>query len=234
MKKIIFLFIFLTTVIQVVSANEVVCKIDEIKIKGSYVNSYKRLDGAPVSGYYKKQYCRKSSLKLESLSFKDTSPKLWKLKEKFKSWNDKEISIVLDSLEKLPSYFKNKKIKSFHRGIKSRFENNPATTLPISNEIVLYDSFFKSKEKERILAHEISHILYLNLTSEEKINFAKVLGWNISPLIRPKKVIYPDSLDGPAEDIANNIEAYFYDRERQLKLNKNISEFIQELVGEKK
>lgn len=226
MKKTILLFIFLTTVIQMVSANETVCKIDEIKIKGSYVNSYKRLDGTPVSGYYKKQYCRKSSFKSESLSFKDTRPNPWKLKEKFKSWNDKEISIVLDSLEKLPSYFKNKKIKSFHRGIKSHFENNPASTLPISNEIVLYDSFFKSKEKERILAHEISHIIYLNLTSEEKINFAKVLGWNISPLMRPKEVIYPDSLDGPAEDIANNIEAYFYDRERQLKLNKNVSEFI--------
>lgn len=187
-----------------------------------------------MRGYYKKQYCRKSNFKIKSLRFENTSPNLWKFKEKFKSWNDKEISIILNSLDKLPSYFRNKKIKSFHRGIASHFRNNPASTLPISNEIVLYDSFFKSKEKERILTHEISHIVYLDLTSEEKINFAKILGWNISPLMPPKEVIYPDSLDGPAEDIANNLEAYFYDSAKQLKLNKEIPEFIQKLIGSKK
>lgn len=231
--KVIIFFIFLITV-NAASANEITCSHNEIKIKSSYVKPYKRLDGTPVSGYFKRQYCRKSSYEMESLSFEDERPKSWKFNENFSSWNEKEINIILSTLDKLPSYFKNKKIKSFYHGTKSIFKNNPAATLPISNEIVLYESFFRSPEKERILAHEIPHILYFSLTSEEKINFAKILGWNISPLSPPKEVIYPDSVDSPAEDMANNIEAYFYDSDKQLKFNKKIPEFIKSLIGPKK
>lgn len=234
MKKLTLLFLFLISAVQLVSAKEIECNLDEIKVKGSYVNPYKRSDGTPVEGYYRKQYCRQSTYKAKSISFEDKGPISWKFKETFKHWNDEEIKTILNTLDRLPPYFKNKRIKSFHRGVASSFKNNPASTLPITNEIVLYDLFFKSKEKERILVHEISHILYFDLTSEEKIKFAKALGWHISPLTPPDKVIYPDSKESPAEDIANNIEAYFYDSERQLKLNQETTKYIKSLIGAQK
>lgn len=219
-------------------AEEIKCESGKILIRGHFVKPYIRKNGIHVNGYYKDQYCRTSTFTGEEIIFLDEKPLAWPLNEKFKIWSKAEIEIVLKELESLPDIFKKQKLKTIHRGSISKFPKNLAASLPITNSIVLYDSFFVSLEKSRILAHEIAHLWYWQLSSEQKKIFAVYSGWSYNPLTKAreksKKSIYPDSQDSPSEDFANNAEAYFYDSQKQKDFDRQLQDFYSNLIKDSK
>lgn len=219
-------------------AEDLKCVNGKILIRSQFVNNYVRKDGTKVSGYYKKEYCRISHYKGGTISFQSTKPENWYLDEKFKEWSDKEIEITISVLESLPDIFKQQLIKSFHRGTGSKYLKNPAATLGLDHAIVLYDEFFKSKAKDRILAHEIAHLWYWKLSDVQKRLFAVHAGWLYDPRtktrVKSKKSIYPDSQDGAGEDFANNAEAYFYDKSYQKAFDNQLQIYFTNILEENK
>ena len=79
---------------------------------------------------------------------------------------------------------------------------------------------------------------YWELTNDQKQKFGTLTGWSIDSKTnirtKSKASIYPDSQDGPSEDFANNVEAYYYDHEKQNKFDPELQEFFKELARGKK
>lgn len=219
-------------------ADERKCENGKILVRGHYVNNYTRKDGTKVTGYFKDEYCRTSILKGEEIIFSDEMPSQWPYREKFKVWSKKEMEMVLSLLEELPEIFRKQHLKTIHRGTNSIFSKNPAASLPLNHSIVLYDNFFVNPEKPRVLAHEIAHLWYWELTNEQKKLFAVYSGWSFNPLTKTrekkKKNIYPDSADSPSEDFANNAEAYFYDSKKQKDFDRQLHDFYSLLIKDAK
>lgn len=218
-------------------ADDLKCEAGKILVRSQYVTNYTRKDGTKVSGYYKKQYCRLSQHKV-AISFLNEKPEYWPLEEKFKEWSEKDIETILEVIENLPDIFKRQVVKSFHRGTVSNFPKNPAATLALNQTIILYDDFFKSKIKTRVLAHELAHLWYWELSKEKKMGFAVQAGWTYDHQTRTraksKKSIYPDSQNGPGEDFANNAEAFFYDKNYQKIFDAQLQKYFMNLIEEKK
>ena len=82
--------------------------------------------------------------------------------------------------------------------------------------ITLYDEFFNSNKKSRILSHEISHLYLFERSREEIATLVYLMGWreetktkNLiritnSPRLKPK------SLLDLSEDIADHFEYYLH------------------------
>ena len=90
----------------------------------------------------------------------------------------------------------------------------------------------------RVFGHELGHLLYWQLDSETKKEFSRKSGWKfdsvngtVSP---PKKPIYNDSLSSPSEDFANNIEAFYFDKNHLRKNSPDVFNFMKKLQGKAK
>lgn len=233
---IMFLFLFLFSLN--IRAADLKCEAGKVLVRSQYVTDYVRKDGTRVSGYYKKQYCRLSLYKGGEISFLSRKPEHWPLDEKFNEWSDKDIETTLGVIESLPEIFKRQLIKSFHRGAVSTYPKNPAAALVIDHAIILYDDFFNGNTKARVLAHEIAHLWYWNLNTDQKKEFAAQAGWTYNQETKTrsksKRPIYADSQDGPSEDFANNAEAYFYDNNLQKDFDALLQKYFNSLIEEKK
>ena len=103
--------------------------------------------------------------------------------------------------------------------LQSQYGQNPATTNPPQKDVTLYDLAFVHEDSlAQILSHELSHILFESLTSEEKKVFAEKAGWDRRNIMgkehyfpkRGKTNIKADSSDSLEEDFANHIELFLF------------------------
>lgn len=214
------------------------CKKTEIHINGHFVSGYITKTGKKVSEYYKNEYCRKSKLGVGNLEFANKAPGNWNSNEVFKAWNEKELNQFFNDGDRLPPLLRKQVLEKIFRGEKSTYPNNPAATLPSGKFIVLYNDYFQRNDRSRVLGHEMAHLLYWRLSREQKKEFAQISGWNFDEVkglrTPPKSVIYGDSAESPAEDFANNIEAYYYDQKYLKKHNLKLLKFIEDLEKEMK
>ncbi len=111
---------------------------------------------------------------------------------------------------------------------------NPASVIPLSKVLIVYDNFFKRPDKTDILVHEVAHLAILDLTQKELLGFVKSSGWTIDRekgIKRPPKVlVLPDSSESASEDFANHVEIYHSNPERLKKLNPKSFSFIESII----
>lgn len=213
------------------------CSEFEFLVKAHEVQAYKKTDGTVVSGSSRIEHCREFFIgtKEWAKSFNNGSLNAWPYSEKFKIWSKGEKEIILKIISNWPDIFQKWKGAEIFRAVKSKFPNNPAASLPISNSIILYDDFFKQSNKGAILAHELAHIYILRLSPIKLKTILTTSGWDFNQS-KPKwtgnvKPLKDDSPNSPSEDLANNIEDYLYSPQEIKQSRPKVHALLRELLG---
>lgn len=137
----------------------------------------------------------------------------------FKALNEEERKKVSTTLSKFPEALQPQALKAIVKSTKPNFmaPTNPATS---SDElIILFPSAFNSEVPlERILFHELAHLLTAGKWSASFSAYKKMSGWSsvTEKSIRPGNFVEQDGRDSAEEDFANNVE-YFVFSPNQLK-----------------
>ena len=214
--------------------SELPCEPWQVLVKKHPVKAHVREGKVAVKKTIRKTHCREKWKNADVWGpiLSDSKPLFWPNKEEvFKSWSKIEKETLLDVLSKLPNWL-NISVSAFYRAEKSKYQNNPASSLTLTKEIVFYDSFFTLKNQLAVVAHEFSHLLFSSLTDKEKIQFEKLSGWKQMlqegklTILSPSKLLQPDSEDSVEEDFSNYIESYIVNPDKVKKFNSNLYDFL--------
>lgn len=129
-------------------------------------SAYVRADGTHFSASNVVGHCQSNPPGFDFWNSKKKNglPPGWEHpQEKPKNWNEEDWKRVLEALSELPEALWVPTIDGLYRLDKSVFHPNPSSGEP--GNIALYDPAFDSKEKlSKILAHELAHEYYRNMT----------------------------------------------------------------------
>jgi hypothetical protein len=92
----------------------------------------------------------------------------------------------------------------------------------------------------RILAHELAHELYENLTKEELSSYKATMNWieikntkgTDVTIDRGSGFVAEDGRIGPEEDFANNVEFYLFENSRLKSVTPNAYEWLKNRFGD--
>lgn len=213
------------------------CLPHEIYIKSHHVESYRRSDGTFVKEHFRSGHCRdlpRSNFFADksSQTFKNISPII-------KKWTNSEKTLVLRQVSLLPPWLAKYAVKEFLRA-DSDGTSNPASSIPLTKTILIFDSFFKHNDQRHVILHEMAHIALWDLAVSQVQEFASASGWVIKTSktlsinrTPPRKLLLPDSSESISEDFANHVEIY-YSSQQQLKAHNSKSyQFIDKLIKQK-
>lgn len=211
---VIFLLLFTVT------AFALPCEPYEIYIREQWIDTYTKLDGTKVSEHPRSAHCREIE---RSNYFQDSTNQTFNnIKPKIKKWNATEKKIVQENLALLPPWLSKYYIAETLRGDIGGSPRNPAASVSLTRTLLIFDQFFKEKDKRAVIIHEMAHIALPSIDPELKLEFALSSGWRFSEsneLIPPSKLLMPDSKDSINEDLTNYIEAYYTDANRLMTFN---------------
>ena len=169
--------------------------------------------------------------------FQDATTQRFKnLMTSIRPWRESEKISISDAISKLPLWLKRYALKEVLRADTGWHPDNPATTIPQTRTLVIFDKFFKSKDQKSILIHELSHIAFYDFSTDNLKNFAQASGWVIvSREIRipPKTLLMPDSDQSISEDLANHIESYYKNKNELMLFNPLSYLIIDQLIKSK-
>lgn len=210
----IFLFLFTAT------AFGVPCEPYEIYIREQWIDAYTKLDGTKVSAHSRDAHCREIE---RSNYFQDSTNQTFKnIKPKIKRWNATEKKIVQENLALLPPWLSKYYLAEILRGDVGGSPKNPAASFAFTRTLIVFDRFFKEKEKRDIIIHEMAHIAFSSIDPTQKLEFIRVSGWTIDDDFRPvppQKLLMPDSKDSIDEDFSNYLETFYKDQTRLMTFN---------------
>lgn len=226
---------------QFVFAKENVCPSGTYRVKSHYRSGYVRSDGTVVRPTRVKTYCKRMTRAHEYLAplFKEGVPPNWPHQMEKKSiWTESEEERLEDSMEEIPDVLLSPQINGFYRLHKSKDYPNPASR--IDGAIVVYDSAFdRSRNLSRIIAHELAHQNFDDLSIAERQDYRRVAGWR-AKLELDRTVYWVGRSDGYVEedgktsfeeDYANNVEYYLYNSDKLKKMTPKVYEWMQQHFG---
>lgn len=183
--------------------------------------SYYRADGTFVSSAHIKAHCKEFSPSYQYFldRFKEEISPLWPHKnEKSAPWTEEQKIRVIEALDELPQILKSEKIKGIYRMKKSKDGPNPGAGA--EGIIVLYDSAFKNdRNLARILAHELAHQSYYELSEIKRQDYRRATDWKLKAskdlsvfywVERKSGFVEEDGKNSPQEDYANNLEYFIF------------------------
>lgn len=209
-------FLLVMIIFYLPSTYALECQWWQTKIKPHQVRKYDR-NGVPVSALPRQEHCRETWKHSDKVvaTFVDSPPSIWTKEERFRPWTKKEMSEVLAAYEKLPEWLLFLH-KSFHRAeVSSKSNKNPAAADKTTDSVTIYNEFYKRPNKAGIVGHEMAHLLFKRLSSDDIATFTVLAGWTLrvegnqvyeDP---PGKVLIKDSTVNKEEDFANLIAIYF-------------------------
>jgi len=210
------------------------CAQNEIYVREHQVAPYKRGDQTAVSGYQRRGYCRE--LSHENYFQNSTTQKMKGAPLKIKKWSETEKKIVQSHVDTLPNWLARYRFSEVLRA-QTDGTANPASTIPYTKTIIIFDQFFKMNNQRDIITHEVAHIAVWDLDASGAEEFAVASGWSLDLKKRqrrpPPNPLAPDSVDSITEDFANHIEVYYSNEETLKKHNPKAHEFIRKLVLKK-
>jgi hypothetical protein len=140
---VIFLFLFMT------AAFAFSCKPYEIYIREQWIDAYIKLDGTKVSAHSRDAHCREIE---RSNYFQDSTNQTFKnIKPKIKRWNAAKKKIVQENLSLLPPWLSKYDLAEILRGDVGGSPKNPAASFVSTRTLMIFDRFFKEKEKVGLL-----------------------------------------------------------------------------------
>jgi len=210
------------------------CQWWQTKYSAAIVDEHTRLN-SNVREHPRKEYCRDKwkNADVYIKQFKDDPIVGWpNKKEIFKKWTRKEIQLLLEILSTLPDWAEVKNF-DFRRAKESIHKGNAASNAVNVNSIVLYDLFFKTKNKHAVIIHEASHYLYQKLGADDLREFSDLSGWgpgtdkarNVYE-VPPKTLIKPDSAVSKDEDFSNHVEEFYSSPKTHVKRFPKIHQFL--------
>lgn len=229
LKLILYTLLFFSK-INLVYAIE--CNWWQFKVREHSVRQHQR-NGHVISKHERVEHCKERWPRADLYSpyLSNSKPSQWPFNEHFKPWTYLQAEIISKELDKISKLI-NLKLITFHRASSSIIKGNPSTTNIINNQIIIYDSFFTKKDKNRILIHELGHIIYTNLAAQDKDEFEKSSGWHLDIIngkvfnIPPTNPIISDSKTSPDEDFANYYELFFINPKLVEKHNNKVFIFL--------
>ena len=146
------------------------CPPTQYLVQTHHRNGYVQSDGTAVRPTTVKAYCKfrnGSSEFLKDLFKKGQPANLPHQMEKDTSWTEEERERIVDALEFIPNQLLSPHISGVYRLKKSKDFPNPASNS--NGVIVIYDSAFtNTKGLERIMAHELAHQSFRDLSEKAK------------------------------------------------------------------
>ncbi len=215
-------------------SEELKCEPWQVYVKKHVVKPYVRKDGTKVRKAIRKAHCREKWKYADKWGplFSDKKPAYWpNRREEFKRWtkNEKELVLIVFSEVSLIHGYE---VNSILRAKKSKYKGNPASSIPETKDIVLYDIFFEFEDKKEILAHEVAHLIAHQVEETFLSTFAEKSGWKLEVRNRqifevaPKKLIKKDSSFNIEEDFCNYFEIYIASPDRVKKFNLQVYNFL--------
>jgi hypothetical protein len=211
------------------------CEPNEIHVREQWINSYVKLDGTVVSAHARAEHCRE--IEINSYFQDKSSKKFANLQTKFKAWKKNEKEALNSILDGLPLWLKKYKLAEILRG--SIMKNNPKTpaaAIPFSKTLIIFDSFYKEKNKRDIVIHELSHVAVYDIDPVTLKSFFVASGWSYSEgedPIPPPKVLLPDSSNSRSEDFANHVEMYYSNPAMLKSFNSKAFEVLEKIIKTK-
>lgn len=225
-------FLILLISIYLPHAYATECDWWQTKYSSTIVDKHPRGKGI-VREHPRQEYCRNKWKDADVYipQFKDVPASGWAYKETFKKWSRNEIQTILEFLPLLPIWAEAKKY-TFHRANSSIHNANPASSEIAQGSIILYDLFFKRKNKIATLGHEMAHHLFQKISDKDKTEFENLSGWSLEVkdrkifILPPKNPIKPDSVKDVEEDFSNYLEIYITDTTALKKANLKMYDFF--------
>lgn len=221
---------------------EINCPAGQFFVKSHQRKGYTKSDGTIVRSTNVKSHCKVKTKVDDYLEarIKNGKPTSWPHKKELSTdWTEEEKQLLRESLANLPDILLSKRIGGFYRSKKSKDYPNPASSS--NGIIVLYDSAFdSSRNLGEIIAHELSHQNYLDLTETERQDYGRAMGWHFE--LHPNRKFYlegrksgyveDDGILSPEEDYANNLEYFLYNADKLKKVTPEAYSWIRKKFGE--
>lgn len=208
------------------------CLPSEIHVREQWIKSYIREDGTKVSAHMRSEHCRK----IEGNNYfqNATAKSIKGLEANFKTWRDKEKSVVNTEIKNLPLWLKKYKLQKVLRAtVHKESPKNPAMIIPATKTLILFDQFFQNPNKKNIIIHEMAHIAIWDIPPYKLKEFFESNGWKYnrkSAPIPPIKTIRLDSKTSPSEDFANWVESYYLNPKNLKAFNKKSFLILQSII----
>jgi hypothetical protein len=210
------------------------CGPHEIYVREQWIKAYPKSDGTKVSAHTRDAHCREIE---GSNYFQDsTNQKFTNIKPKIKKWNATDKNIVQETLALLPPWLSKYYLAEILRGDIGGHPLNPAASYSTTRTLLIFDKFFKEKDKRSIVIHEMSHIAFPSIDPIHKLEFIHASGWttdsDFKP-VAPHKLLMPDSKDSIDEDFANYLETFYKDEARLMTFNPLAFLIIKKIIDSK-
>ncbi len=211
------------------------CLPNEIHIREQWIDTYTKEDGTLVSAHKRSEHCREIR---GHRYFQDSNTEEIKgLKTKFKTWTDKEKSLMETEIENLPVWLKRYKLSKILRANEEIGNpNNPAMTIPATKTLIIFDKFFRTSKRRDVIVHEMAHIAAWDIDPIILKSFFLARDWkyqDAGKIIPPAKTMIPDSKLSPSEDFSNSVELYYSDRQRLKNFNLKSFQILEEIIKTK-
>ena len=218
-----------------------ICPPGEHWVKAHHRRAYIRSDGSKVSATEVTAHCQKDPIgsSFWKPKLKTGKPPGWeRAQEKVGAWTPEEDERVLEALALIPDSLWAKTLNGIYRLGKSVDYPNPASSM--SGQIALYDTAFdETRNLTRILAHELAHESYRNLSQDEAKSYGEAANWfNVAEegkepiyISRGTGFVSEGAKRGPDEDYANNIEYFLFAPNTLKETTPNVYKWIGQKFG---
>lgn len=225
-----------------------ICPQGQHWVRAYHRRAYIRSDGSRVSATNVTAHCQGDPPSYakwkDRLKDKPTIIPTWAKMDKRKTWTDEERERVLEALSSLPEILLLDAVQEIFRAEKGKSLNDAQN--PASSDygmIVLYDEAFKEKQNlARILAHELAHEFFRQISDKERVKYALSTGWSEKVDLKTNKrqlvptrfeAVEEDSFESVTEDFANNLEYLLFDKKTLKKKVPEAVRWFDEKYGDK-
>lgn len=222
-------------------AKPAACSPGEHWVRAFHRRAYIRRDGTTVRDADVPAHCRTSpkGYAFWEPKLKAGLPSDWPLKESPKIWTVDERERIVEALSEIPLALWGERVTGIHRARKSVVPENPASSK--DGVVVVYDNAFGEKDRlSRLLAHELAHQKYREMSEPNKRAYENATGWiELHPPGSIESVLFnrgtgfveSDGKLSPAEDFANNVEYYLFEPKKLLETTPNAHRWIRDFFG---
>ncbi len=143
---------------------------------------------------------------------------------------------VTSALSKLPKSFQPMLLKAIVKGTRPHFTAPSSEAASTDEFIILYRrAFSEPSNLERVIAHEVVHVLILKEWADSFKKYKETSGWSDvdGNGYRKGEFVEHDGKTSAEEDFANNVEYFLFDRTALKDKSPDIFSWLQKNLGQK-